>query len=194
MWSNVYQTIDQTQQMQNMPFNPINNLPQVNPMMMMNNMNMNQFNATDQIQLMSNFFNQNFPQMNMGGNNNFNNMNNNFNMNNNNFNNMNNNNFNMNNNNSPSKFNLCFSTLRGARINMTFNSDETIDGVLTKFLRRVNLDQYIGNTQGKLNFILSAETLRFGDKRKIKDVIFMPSNFTTVLVHDTQNLIGAKNC
>ena len=185
MWSNVYQSIEQTQQMQNMPFISMNNLPQVNPMMMNNmNMNMNQFNATDQIQLMSNFFNQNFPQMNMGGNNNFNNMNNNFNMNNNNFN-------NMNNNNSPSKFNLCFSTLRGARINMTFNSDETIDGVLTKFLRRVNLEQYINNTQGKLNFILSAETLKFGDKRRIKDVIFMPSNFTTVLVHDSKNLIGA---
>ena len=186
MWSNVYQSIEQTQQMQNMPFISMNNLPQVNPMMMMNNMNMNmnQFNATDQIQLMSNFFNQNFPQMNMGGNNNFNSMNNNFNMNNNNFN-------NMNNNNSPSKFNLCFSTLRGARINMTFNSDETIDGVLTKFLRRVNLEQYINNTQGKLNFILSAETLKFGDKRRIKDVIFMPSNFTTVLVHDSKNLIGA---
>jgi hypothetical protein len=54
-----------------------------------------------------------------------------------------------------------------------------------------NLEQYINNTQGKLNFILSAETLKFGDKRRIKDVIFMPSNFTTVLVHDSQNLIGA---
>ena len=131
MWSNVYQTIEQTQQKQNMPFDPINNLPQVNRMMMNKmNMNMNQLNERVKMQLMSNFFNQNFSQMNMGGNNNFNNMNNNFNnfnMNNNNFNNMNNNN-----NNSPSKFNLCFSTLRGERINMTFNCDETIDGVLTK--------------------------------------------------------------
>ena len=189
MWTNIYHTISQSQAMQNMPFIPMNNLPN-NPIMM-NNMNMNQFNATDQIQFMSNIFNQNFPQMNMGGNNSF--VNNNFNMNNNNnFNMNNNNNFNMNNNNnSPSRFNLCFSTLRGARINMTFNCDETIDGVLTKFLRRVNLEKYINNTQGKFNFILSAETLKFGDKRKIKDVIFMPSNFTTVLVHDTQNLIGA---
>ena len=36
-----------------------------------------------------------------------------------------------------------------------------------------------------------AETLKFGDKRRLKDVVFMPGNFTTVLVHDSQNLIGA---
>ena len=178
-WSNIYQSINQAQQMQQMPFIPINNLPQMNPMM--NNMNMNQFAPTEQIQFMAQFYqnqNQNIPQMNMGGNQNFNNYNN--------FNNMNNNN-----NNSGGKINLCFSTLRGARINMTFNSNETIDGILTKFLKRVNLDKYIGNTQGKLNFILSAETLKFGDKRRLKDVVFMPGNFTTVLVHDSQNLIGA---
>ena len=119
-WSNIYQSINQAQQMQQMPFIPINNLPQMNPMM--NNMNMNQFSPTEQIQFMAQFYqnqNQNIPQMNMGGNQNL--------YNNNNFN-------NMNNNNSGDKINLCFSTLRGARINMRFNPDETIDSVLTKFL------------------------------------------------------------
>ena len=177
-WSNIYQSINQAQQMQQMPFIPINNLPQMNPMM--NNMNMNQFSPTEQIQFMAQFYqnqNQNIPKMNMGGNQNFNN--------NNNFNNMNNNN------NSGDKINLCFSTLRGARINMRFNPDETIDSVLTKFLKRVNLDKYIGKTQGKFNFILSAETLKFGDKRKLKNVVLLPFGFTTVLVHDSQNLIGA---
>ena len=177
-WSNIYQSINQAQQMQQMPFIPINNLPQMNPMM--NNMNMNQFAPTEQIQFMAQFYqnqNQNIPQMNMGGNQNL--------YNNNNFNNMNNNN------NSGDKINLCFSTLRGARINMRFNPDETIDSVLTKFLKRVNLEKYIGNIQGKFNFILSAETLKFGDKRKLKNVVLLPSGFTTVLVHDSQNLIGA---
>ncbi len=74
---------------------------------------------------------------------------------------------------------------------MRFNPDETIDSVLTKFLKRVNLEKYIGNIQGKFNFILSAETLKFGDKRKLKNVVLLPSGFTTVLVHDSQNLIGA---
>ena len=75
---------------------------------------------------------------------------------------------------------------------MVFNEDETVDGVLTKFLKRVNLDNLIGNVGGKLNFILSAENLYFKDMRKIKDLVLVPSNFTTIFVHDTQNLIGAN--
>ena len=175
-WGSIYQTVEQAQQMQNMNFIPVNNFPQMNQMF--NPMNMNQMNGPmDQIQLMANMFqNQNMSQMMMGGNPNFNN-----------------NNMNMNNmKKGPEKINLVFSTLYGARINMAFNSEETVDGALTKFLKRVNLDHLINNLGGKLNFILAAETLKFGDQRKLKNLIFMPSNFTTVLVHDTQNLIGAK--
>ena len=169
-WENMYQSVLQVQQLQNMVFSPINNLPQVNPMF--NNMNQMIFNPTEQINNMSMFFHQNqnnVPQM-FGGNQNFN----------------------MYNNKNKQKVNLCFSTMRGARINMIFDEDETVDSVLTKFLKRVNLDNLIGNLGTQLSFILSAETLRFGDHRKIKDLIFMSSNFTTVLVHDSQNLIGAK--
>ena len=169
-WENMYQSVLQVQQLQNMVFNPINNLPQMNPMF--NNMNQMIFNPTEQINNMSMFFHQNqnnVPQM-FGGNQNFN----------------------MYNNKNKQKVNLCFSTMRGARINMIFDEDETVDSVLTKFLKRVNLDNLIGNLDTQLSFILSAETLRFGDYRKIKDLIFMPANFTTVLVHDSQNLIGAK--
>ncbi len=169
-WENMYQSVLQVQQLQNMAFNPINNLPQMNPMF--NNMNQMIFNPTEQINNMSMFFHQNqnnVPQM-FGGNQNFN----------------------MYNNKNKQKVNLCFSTMRGARINMIFDEDETVDSVLTKFLKRVNLDNLIGNLGTQLSFILSAETLRFGDHRKIKDLIFMPANFTTVLVHDSQNLIGAK--
>ena len=171
-WGNIYQSIQQVQNMQNMEFVPMNNIPQMN--------NMNQMsNPMDQIQFMANYCcqNQNMAQMNMGGNRNFNNFNN--------F----NNNFGQNK--QPSKINLCFSTLKGARINMTFDSNVTVDEVLNKFLKRVNLEKLNQTEIRKLNFILSAETLNFGDFRKIKDIIFMPSNFTTVLVHDTQNLIGA---
>ena len=169
-WGNVYQTIQQAQQMQNMNFVPTNNMS--NPMFGQMNNNMN--NPMDQIQMMSNFFLcQNMPQMIMGGNPNINN------------------NINVNNN-QDHKVNICFSTLKGARINMVFNEDETVDGVLTKFLKRVNLDNLIGNVGGKLNFILSAENLYFKDMRKIKDLVLVPSNFTTIFVHDTQNLIGAN--
>ena len=165
-WGNVYQSIQQVQNMQNMNFIPMNNIPQMN--------NMNQMtNPMDQIQFMANYCsqNQNIPQMNMGGNREGG--------------------MNFNQNKQPSKINLCFSTLKGARINMTFDSNVTVDEVLTKFLKRVNLEKLNKEGRKKLNFILSAETLLFGDHRKIKDIIFMPSNFTTVLVHDTQNLIGA---
>ena len=144
----------------------MNNIPQMN--------NMNQMtNTMDQIQLVANYCqNQNIPQMNTGGNRHFNN--------------------NFVPNKQPTKINLCFSTLKGARINMTFDASVTVDEALTKFLKRVNLENITQAEKMKLNFILSAETLKFGDHRKIKDIISMPSNFTTVLVHDTQNLIGAK--
>ena len=173
-WGNVYQSIQQAQQMQNMNFIPVNN---INPMFNQMNFNNQSNNPMDQIQLMSNMFNQNNLQLNMGGSQNFNmnNANQNFNM----------------NKSQEQKINICFSTLKGARINMRFKGTETVDSILTKFLKRVNLENMINNLGGKLNFILSAETLKFGDQRKLKDLVYMPGNFTTVLVHDSQNLIGA---
>ena len=117
---NIYQTVEQSYQIQNMHFIPVNNLPQMNQMF--NNMNMNLMNSPmDQILFMSNIFqNQNMPQM-MGRNPNFNK-----------------NNISMKK--GSEKINLIFLTLKGARINMIFNSDETVDGALTKFLKRVNFD------------------------------------------------------
>ncbi len=53
----MYQSVLQVQQLQNMVFNPINNLPQMNPMF--NNMNQMIFNPTEQINNMSMFFHQN---------------------------------------------------------------------------------------------------------------------------------------
>ena len=175
-WGNVYQSIQQAQQMQNMNFIPVNN---INPMFNQMNFNNQSNNPMDQIQLMSNMFNQNNLQLNMGGSQNFNmnNANQNFNM----------------NKSQEQKINICFSTLKGARINMLFNADETVNSILTKFLKRVNLENLIGNLNGKLNFILSAETLNFGDNRKIRDIVYSFGSFTTILVHDSQNLIGALN-
>ena len=89
------------------------------------------------------------------------------------------------------KVNLCFTTLKGAKIMMPFDCEETIDGVLTKFLKRVNLTDLIGNLQNKLKFIMSAESINFGDFRMLKDVIVTGNTTLNVFVHDTQNLIGA---
>ena len=89
------------------------------------------------------------------------------------------------------KMNLCFTTLIGTRINMAFDCEETINDVLTKFLKRVNLDDLVGNLHNKLKFIMSAETINFGDSRKLKDVVVPGSTTLNVFVHDTQNLIGA---
>ena len=89
------------------------------------------------------------------------------------------------------KINLCFSTFNGARINMVFDCNETIEGVITKFLKRVNLIDLIGNLQNKLKFLLLAESINFGDKRKLKDVLMSGSIMANIVVHETKNLIGA---
>ena len=89
------------------------------------------------------------------------------------------------------KINLCFSTLKGTKINMFFDCNETIEGVITKFLKRVNLTDLIGNLQNKLKFLMSAESINYGDKRKLKDAIFPGCTMVNIVVHDTQNLIGA---
>ena len=73
---------------------------------------------------------------------------------------------------------------------MKIKPDDTVEKVLEKYLLRVNLPELINNVQGKITFILSAQSLKFGDKRKIKDVAIMTS-LNQVLVNDTGNLIGA---
>ena len=101
------------------------------------------------------------------------------------------NNFNQNNiNNQNRKINLCFATIQGSRIMMKINPDDTVDEVLKKYLLRVNLENLIDKVDGKITFILSAQSLKFGDKRKIKDVAML-GNINQILVNDTANLIGA---
>ena len=95
------------------------------------------------------------------------------------------------NNNQNYKINLNFNTLKGAKINMIFDCNETIEGVLTKFLKRVNLIDLIGNLQHKIKFLLNAENIDFGDKRRLKDIIMPGCSLVNVVVQDTQNLIGA---
>ena len=155
--------------------------------MINNNIWMNQYQSVQQAQNMfnmmenqQNMFN-NFPQMNPNQFNNFPGVQGGWN---NNFNN------NQNNNNKYSKINLCFSTIQGSRIMMKINPEDTVEQVLEKYLLRVNLPDLINNLQGKLTFILSAQSLKFGDKRKIKEVA-MVGNLNQILVNDTNNLIGA---
>ena len=140
----------------------------------MNNMNNMIFNnPLDQIQFMAT--QNNGPQM-MGGNQNFNASN----------------EFSALNNEQDYKINLIFTTLKGAKINMFVDCNETIEGIITKFLKRVNLENLIGNLDNKLKFILSAENMEYGDKRKIKDVLLGGTTMSNVFVHDTGNLIGAQ--
>ena len=145
-----------------------------NQMASMNNLNMNFDNPLDKIQFMAVGGGQNNNQM------------------------MENENFKaMNqmrslNNNQNYKINLCFTTLKGTKINMFFDCNETIEGVITKFLKRVNLTNLIGNLQNKLKFLMSAESINYGDKRRLKDALFRGCTNANVVVHDTQNLIGAS--
>ena len=89
------------------------------------------------------------------------------------------------------KINLIFTTLRGVKINMFFDCDETIENVITKFLKRVDLERLVGNLNNELKFILAAEHIDQGDKRKLKDVIMGGSTTSNVVVHDTKNIVGA---
>ena len=96
---------------------------------------------------------------------------------------------NMNKNNN--KINLCFSTMQGSRVMMFFSPDETVENILKKYLLRVNLPNLINNIEGNLIFILNAQSLKFGDKRKLKDLILSMGNANNVLINDIHNLIGA---
>ena len=181
-WTNMYQDIYQIQQINRNLLNQMNfNNQQMNPMMF-NNMNMNN-NPMDQIRMMSNLYQNNFQQM-MGNrmqNMNNNNMNYNMNMNNN----------MKGNQNQDYRINLCFSTMEGSRIIMALDPNETIKGVLTKFLKRCNLEEYIGKTEGIFNFLFSGQNLDFNDNRKLKDVVIASLDLTNILVIDTNHLIGA---
>ena len=168
-WASVYQNINEAQNMNNfllfqMYNNNMNQLP-------LNNMNPNQMNnPLSQIQMTSNMIQNNSPQV-MGGA--FQNMNMNQNL------------------KKDYRVNLCFSTIQGARIMMSFDPNETVDGVLVKFLKRCNLDHLIHNINKELTFLVSGQSLKFGNFKKIKDIVLMPLNVTNVLVIDTNNLIGA---
>ena len=86
--------------------------------------------------------------------------------------------------------NLCFATIQGSRIMMKIKPEDTVEQVLEKYLLRVNLPELINKLDNKITFILSAQSLKFGDKRKIKEVA-MIGNMNQILVNDTGNLIGA---
>ena len=168
-WTNVYQTVNQTQNMNNFLLWQMQNINQANQINQMNPMfrgNMN--NPLFNIQMTSNMIQNNSPQVMGGG---FQNM--------------------YQSQNKNYKINLCFSTIQGARIMMAFDPNETIDGALTKFLMRCNLDDLIGKIDKKLTFLLSGQSLKFGNYKKLKDIVLMPLNVTNVVVIDSNNLIGA---
>ena len=142
-----------------------------NQMTFMNNFNMNPNNPINQIQFMAVGGGQNNNQM--MADENFNAINQMKSLNNQNY-----------------KINLSFNTLQGAKINMFFDCNETIDGVLTKFLKRVNLSDLIGNLKNKIKFLLNAENIDFGDKRKLKDILLPSCSLVNIVVQDIQNLIG----
>ena len=176
-WTNMYQNINQAQMMNNMLLNQMNNnlgIMNQNQPMQNNIMNFNQMNNNpqNQINMMSNMIQNNSPQI-IGGlsENNMNNM--------------------SNNQNKEYKINLCFGTIQGARIMMAFDQNETVNGALTKFLKRCNLDHLIGKVGKQLTFLLSGQSLQFGNNKKLKEVVLMPLNVTNIIVIDTNNLIGA---
>ena len=175
-WLNVYQNVNQANQMNNFLLWQMQNSNQMNQINQMNQKMHNCMmggnknnNPLDNIQMTSNMIQNNSPQMMGQGFQNFNQ-----------------------NLQKDDKINLCFSTIKGARIMMSFNPNETIDGVITKFLMRCNLDYLIHNMDKELTLILSGKSLKFGDFTKIKDCAYGGGAILNVLVIDTNNLIGAS--
>ena len=188
-WLSMYQNNNQFQNMNNIPYNQMNN----NPMYM--NMNFAPNNSPEQIQMMANFFARNRQDlMNQNMNNNFNmNMNNNNNNNNNqNMNNIFNRKMSYNNNNQNIRMNVNFKTMDGIKIMMNFDINNTVNEILTKFLKRCNLEEYIDRTEGLFTFIFSGQQLHFADNTRLGDIC-SPNAATTmiILVLDTNHLIGA---
>ena len=171
-WANVYQTINDAEKMNNFLLTQMynNNMNQVNQMPFNNMNNSQKNNPLTQIQMTSNIIQNNSAQVMGGG---FQNMNINQNQ------------------KKDFRVNLCFSTIQGARIMMSFDQNETVDGALVKFLKRCNLDHLIHNITNELTFLLSGQSLKFGNFKKLKDIVLMPLNVTNVLVIDTNNLVGA---
>ena len=73
---------------------------------------------------------------------------------------------------------------------MNVKPEDTVEKVLEKYLLRVDLPDLINKIEGKIGFILSAQSLKFGDKRKIKDVMIL-GGLNQILVNDVKGLIGA---
>ena len=88
------------------------------------------------------------------------------------------------------KINVRFKTTYQTITNLVLDKDTTIDEMLTMYLKRVMRPELVNNIEGKIQFLYSASSLFFGDKRTVKEV-FMNGIGGDVIVMDTKNMIGA---
>ena len=160
----MFNQMDNNNQMFNQMLNQMNNLMMLNQMN--NNPMFNQMNNNDNLMQLYNQINMNNQLMNKMINNNSNA-------------------------NEDEYMNICFSTMQGSRIMMKFKPNETVEGALKKYLLRVGLPDLVNNIDKKIIFLLSAQSLKFGDKRRLKDLVFSLGNANQIVVNDIHNLIGA---
>ena len=93
-------------------------------------------------------------------------------------------------NNQNNKINVTFKTTYQTVTNLVLDSDTTVDEMLSIYLKRVGQPDLINKTDRKIQFLYSASSLNFGDKRPIRNV-FINGDRGVVIVIDVNNVIGA---
>ena len=84
------------------------------------------------------------------------------------------------------KINIIFSTSKGVRTNAFVNGGITIYKLLKYYLFRVGGAEYIGSEE--VFFLYNARILKFGDKRKLKDVFYFNDTYVRIQVNFLQAL------
>ena len=93
-------------------------------------------------------------------------------------------------NNQNNKINVTFKTTYNTITNLPLDPDTTVDEMLSLYLKRVGQPDLINKTDGKIQFLYSASSLNFGDKRPIRNV-FTTGGVDTIIVIDVGRVIGA---
>ena len=182
MMNSMNQMMNNQNNMMNNQGNMMNNQMGNNNILLMNQLYqlMNQYNQLMQCMQMHQFSNNNFNplmnqitntynqiQNNIAGNQNYNQ------------------NFQLDN-----KVNVQFKTTYSTITNLVLDPNTTVEEMLSIYLKRVGHPELINKIEGTIQFLYSANSLNFGDKRPVKNV-FLNGLGGHVIVIDIKKVIGA---
>jgi len=93
------------------------------------------------------------------------------------------------NSNNEKKINVYFKALNGLSINIISNYKTPINEVIEKFFNKVSIPI---EKRKRINFVLSGCIIRKNDNTSIGNYCFKDNNNLTIIVNDSDNLIGGK--